>query len=286
MNITEGTFQGVGGVDLFYRKATPSEAPAKGAIIAVHGHGDHSGGLVNMCDALVQGGYIVYSADSRGHGRSPGIRGFIRSWDEYKGDLHIFRELVLSENPELPLFIIGHSMGGVISADYVLDQGTGISGLVLVAPAISYEMTTFENWLIKLLGKLRPQLTIQKSGSVEGLTQDPDMAAKLQSDPLRHSTVTPGLGLGLSQAIPRILNQAQSFQLPLLLQYGLEDQLTPPAKLQQFLHLVGSQDKKSYAYDTMRHRPFDDLGREQFLSDLLGWLDQHTATPNKPKMYA
>ncbi|KRE91137.1 hypothetical protein ASG89_34410 [Paenibacillus sp. Soil766] len=283
MIVSERTFQGVGGAELFYRRATPLEAPAKGVIIAVHGHGDHSGGLVNMCEALVQGGYLVYSADSRGHGHSPGIRGFIRSWDEYLGDLHRFRELVVSENPQLPLFIIGHSMGGVISADYVLKHASGVSGLILIAPAISYEMTTFEKWLIRLLGKLRPQLTIQKSGSVEGLTQDPDMMAKLQSDPLRHSTVTPGLGLGLSQAIPRLMKQAHSFQLPLLLQFGREDKTTPPEKLEQFLQAVGSQDKKSYAYSTMRHRPFDDLGRDHFLSDLIGWLEQHTPTAEHAK---
>lgn len=281
MNVMEGTFHGFGGVELFYRRSAPSNEPAKGAIIAVHGHGDHSGGLVNMIEALVQGGYIVYSADSRGHGRSPGIRGFIRSWEEYKGDLDVCKQLVVSENPGLPLFIIGHSMGGVISADYVLDHDSGIRGLVLVAPAISYEMTTFEKWLIRVLGKLRPQLTIQKSGSVDGLTQDPEMMAKLQSDPLRHSTVTPGLGLGLSQAIPRLMKQAHSFQLPLLLQYGLEDKMTPPEKLQQFLQAVGSQDKKSYAYETMRHRPFDDLGRDRFLSDLVGWLDLHALTLEK-----
>lgn len=283
MNVTEGTFQGTGGVELFYRRAIPSDVPAKGIVIAVHGHGDHSGGLVNMSEALVQGGYIVYSADSRGHGRSPGIRGFIRNWNEYQRDLHLFRELVRSENPRLPLFIIGHSMGGVISANYVLDHASGISGLVLVAPAISYEMTTFEKWLIKLLGKLRPQLTIQKSGTVEGLSQDPDMIARLQSDPLRHSTVTPGLGLGLSQAIPRLMKQAHSITLPLLLQYGREDKLTPPEKLEQFLQLVGSQNKTSYAYETMRHRPFDDLGRDRFLSDLVGWLDQHSLTSDNPR---
>ncbi|OCT16011.1 hypothetical protein A8709_10360 [Paenibacillus pectinilyticus] len=278
MNVMEGTFQGVGGIELFYRKAAPSEEP-KGVIIAVHGHGDHSGGLVNLCAALVEAGYLVYSADARGHGRSPGIRGFIRKWDEYIGDLHAFRQFVRSETPQLPLFLIGHSMGGVISADYARNWGAGLHGLVLIAPAISYEMTTFEKWLIRLLGKLRPQLTIQKSGSVEGLSQDPDMIAKLQSDPLRHSTVTPGLGLGLSQAVPRLISQAHALQFPFLLQYGLEDQLTPPAKLQHFFDMVGSRNKKQHVYESMRHRPFDDLGRERFLADLVDWVDQHTLVP-------
>ncbi|WNR44992.1 alpha/beta hydrolase [Paenibacillus roseipurpureus] len=274
--IIEGTLRGVGGATLFYRRTARPEAPVKGVIILVHGHGDHSGGLANMCDALVRSGYIVYAADSRGHGRSPGIRGFIRSWDEYTGDLHAMRELAKSEFPQLPLFIVGHSLGGVISTDYVLTRETGLSGLVLVAPAISYKMTTFEKWLIRILGKVRPQLTIQKKGgSIEGLTQDPDMMAKLQSDPLRHSTITPGLGVGLSQAVPRIMQQAASLKLPLLLQYGLEDQMTPPEKLEQFLLAVGSLDKTSHAYATMRHRPFDDVGREQFLADLIHWLDQH-----------
>ncbi|MDQ6422850.1 alpha/beta hydrolase [Paenibacillus sp. LHD-117] len=277
MTVTEGTFYGVNGVELFYRKVLASREAARGTVIAVHGHGDHSGGLQNLIERLAESGYHVYAHDLRGHGKSPGIRGFIRKWEEYRGDLHAFRELVVSETAGLPVYVIGHSMGGLISADYSLFHGHGISGLALIAPAISYEMTVYEKCLISLMGKLKPDLTVHKAGSPDLLTQDPEIRSRLASDPLRHDTVTPGLGLGMMQAVSRVMKQVKSMQLPLLLQYGLGDEITPPAKLREFYHSVGTGDKQNYEYDAMRHRLFDDFGRERFFADMLNWMDRHSA---------
>ncbi|KIL38801.1 hypothetical protein SD70_24275 [Gordoniibacillus kamchatkensis] len=278
MEAKEGAFRGFNGAELFYRKVSKPEAAAKGAIIAVHGHGDHSGGLQNICDKLAENGYIVYAFDMRGHGRSPGIRGFIRTWDEYIGDLHAFREMAAADAPGLPLFIVAHSLGGVVVLDYAMQRGQGVSGLLLIAPAISYEATLFEKMLIACLGKLKPDFTKQQTGNADLLTQDPDILARLTSDPLRHNTVTPGLGFGLMRAVARITNGAHSIRTPLLLQYGLADKITPPAKLRQFFQAVGSADKQQYEYDAMRHRPFDDVGREHFMAHMLSWLDRHIST--------
>ncbi|RKP49947.1 alpha/beta hydrolase [Cohnella endophytica] len=274
LKVIEGTFNGVNGTQLFYRKAFQRES-AKGMVLAVHGLGDHSGGLRNLYEKWAESGYIVYALDLRGHGRSLGKRGFIRTWDEFRGDLHSLRELGASETQGLPIYLAGHSLGGVISADYALHHGEGISGLVLIAPAISYRPTFFEKFLLASLGKLKPDLAIRKNGDPEGLTLDPEILTRLTSDPLRHNTVTPGLGLGLMQAVSRIMKQSSAIQIPLLLQYGLEDKLTPPAKLREFFHSVGSGDKQTFEYDAMRHRPFDDLDRERFFADMLNWLDRH-----------
>jgi acylglycerol lipase len=269
----EGTFYGVNGVELFYSVIKPRLAP-KGVVIVVHGHGDHSGGLHNVIEKLIENNYLVYAFDLRGHGKSSGIRGYIRSWEEFRGDLHKFREVVTSEVPQLPMYIMAHSLGGVISLDYSLYHGEGIAGIVLIAPAISYEVTASEKLLITLMGKLKPNMTIEKSGDLQALTQDPEILARLKSDVLRHNTVTPGLGRGLMQTVPRVMNQAHMIKMPILLQYGLKDVITPPEKLGQFFSKIGSQDKTKYEYDEMRHRPFDELGREQFFADMVGWLDR------------
>ena len=123
---SQGTFNGVDGAELFFRVLEPLTAP-KAAIILIHGHGDHSGGLQNISESLVKNKYIVYAFDLRGHGQSSGKRGFIRSWDEFRGDLHEFRKLVALDQPELPLYIVGHSMGGLITLDYSLDYSDGIA---------------------------------------------------------------------------------------------------------------------------------------------------------------
>jgi alpha-beta hydrolase superfamily lysophospholipase len=271
--MTEGTFNGVDGIDLFFRVIEPLTAP-KAAVIVVHGHGDHSGGLQNISESLVNKEYIVYAPDLRGHGKSAGKRGYIQSWDEFSGDLHEFRKLVSLDQPELPLYIVGHSIGGLITLEYALDHSEGISGIIAIAPAISYEVTSLEQLGIHLMGKLMPDYSIKKTGRIRLLKKKSAVRAKFESDSLRHNIVTPGLGRSLIQAVSRVVSQASAITLPLFLQYGLNDKITPPTKLRHFFDLVSSQDKQLVEYPLARHRPFDEGGREKFLEDMVGWLDQ------------
>jgi alpha-beta hydrolase superfamily lysophospholipase len=269
----EGIFTGVGGAELFYRVFEPLKAP-KAAVILVHGHGDHSGGLENLSASLVLGGYIVYAFDLRGHGKSSGNRGYIQSWDEFRGDLHEFQKLVSKKQPRFPLYIVGHSLGGVITLDYALHYSSDISGIVAIAPAISYEVSPIERLGISLIGKLKPDFSINKSTHFRIMKKNSAVAANYYSDRLRHNIITPGLGRGLIQAVSRILNQAYALNLPFLLQYGLNDKVTPPTKLGDFFNQVSSKDKQLLEYEGAKHRPFDGQGNETFLKDMVNWLDQ------------
>jgi alpha-beta hydrolase superfamily lysophospholipase len=269
----EGIFTGVDGAKLFFRVIEPLKAP-KAAVILVHGHGDHSGGLENLSASLVQARYIVYAFDLRGHGKSSGKRGYIQSWDEYRGDLQEFQKLVSKKQPGLPLYMVGHSLGGVITLDYALNYSSTISGIIAIAPAISYEVTPFERLGITLMSKLKPDFSINKSQNFRLIRKKSVVAAKYYSDRLRHNIITPGLGQGLIQAASRVLNQANSIHLPFLLQYGLDDKITPPAKLGAFFNQVASKDKQLLVYNGAKHRPFDGQGKETFLKDMVSWLDQ------------
>ena len=278
--ITEGTFNGVDGTELFFRVIEPLTAP-KAAVIVIHGHGDHSGGMHNLIAGLVNHEYSVYAFDLRGHGKSAGKRGFIQSWDEFSGDLHEFRKLVSFDQPNLPLYIVGHSIGGLITLEYALEHSTGISGIVAISPAISYEVTSVEQLGISLMNRLKPDYSIKKSGRIRLLKKKSAIRAKYESDSLRHNIVTPGLGHSLIQAISRVINKAPSITLPFLLQFGLDDKITPPTKLRYFFNLVASKDKQLVEYSLSRHRPFDEVGRETFLGDLVGWLDQQNDKQQK-----
>jgi alpha-beta hydrolase superfamily lysophospholipase len=191
-----------------------------------------------------------------------------------RGDLHEFRKLVSLDQPELPLYIMGHSIGGLITLDYALDHSAGISGIIAISPAISYEVTLIEQLGISLMGKVKPDYSINKSRNMRLLRKNSEVRASYYSDRLRHNIVTPGLGQSLIQTTSRVVNKATSIKLPFLLQYGLDYKITPPAKLSQFFHLVASKDKQLYEYPLVKHRPFDGVGREKFLGDLVGWLDK------------
>lgn len=273
---TEEIFIGIDGVELFYRVMKPSAA-SKAVVILVHGHGDHSGGLKNLSECLVRNDYIVYAFDLRGHGKSSGKRGYIKSWEEFRRDLHQFRTIVMKGHPDLPLYIVGHSMGGLITLDYALNYSEGISGIIAIAPAISYEMKPIERFGISFLGKLKPDYCFRKKIN----SKNPAKYTSFYSDPLRHNIVTPGLGRGLIQTVSLVMEHAQSIKLPLLLQYGLEDKITPSAKLRHFFNLVASKDKQVVEYPLGKHRPFDETNKEEFLEDMVRWLDQQTIKKEK-----
>ncbi|WP_160725154.1 alpha/beta hydrolase [Bacillus sp. USDA818B3_A] len=271
--MTEGTFNGGDGTDLFFRVIEPVTAP-KAAVIVVHGHGDHSGGLQNLSERLVNKEYIVYAFDLRGHGRSSGKRGYIRSWDEFRDDLHKFRKLVSLDQPGVPIYIVGHSIGGLITLEYALDYSGGISGIIAISPAISYEVTAVEQLGISLMGRLKPDYSIKKTHRLRLLKKKSAIRTRYESDSLRHNIVTPGLGRSLIQAVSRVVNKAPSISLPFLLQFGLDDKITPPTKLRSFFNTVASSNKQLIEYPLSKHRPFDEEGKEKFLDDLIGWLDK------------
>jgi alpha-beta hydrolase superfamily lysophospholipase len=140
MRHEEGRFAGVGGLQLYWRGWLPDAAsldPAPQAVLAlVHGVGEHSGRYRNLVGPLVEGGYPVYGYDQRGHGRSPGPRGHIERWADYRGDLRAFLGLVVQHAPGRPLVLYGHSMGSLVVLDYLLQRPVGLAGAIVSGVAL------------------------------------------------------------------------------------------------------------------------------------------------------
>ncbi|KKK36794.1 hypothetical protein WQ57_17175 [Mesobacillus campisalis] len=269
----EGTFYGAGRTELYYRIIKPKGTP-KAAVILVHGFGDHSGGLHHLSAGLSEKKYTVYALDLRGHGKSAGKRGYVQNWNEFKEDLQKFEKLIAQQQPKLPIFLVGHSMGALISLDYVMDHGEGLSGVVAISPAISYQASLLERIGLKILNVLKPDLPLIKKGNFRLKEKDPYLQESRNPEGLRHNTITPALGRELLLAITRVERQAQDLKLPFLLQYGLDDKITPPEKLVTFFRQACSREKQVREYPGVRHRPFDEAGKEMVLEDLKAWLDQ------------
>ncbi|WP_053363296.1 alpha/beta hydrolase [Bacillus sp. FJAT-27251] len=269
----EGTFYGAGRTEVYYRIIKQKGTP-KAAVILVHGFGDHSGGLHQLSAGLSEKKYTVYALDLRGHGKSAGKRGYVQNWDEFKEDLQKFEKLIGQQQPKLPVFLVGHSMGALISLDYAMDHGEGLSGVAAISPAISYQASLLERIGLMILNVLKPDLPLIKKGNFKLKEKDSELQEMVNPEGLRHNTITPALGRGLLQAISRVERQAQELKLPFLLQYGLDDRITPPEKLRRFFGQAGSFEKQVREYRGVRHRPFDEAGKAMVLDDLTAWLDQ------------
>lgn len=230
----EGTFPGAKELELYYQSWHP-QASAKAVLVIVHGHGAHSGIFTRMVEYLVERDYIVYSFDLRGHGRSPGQRGYINSWAEYRADLTAFLKLVTTKEPNFSLFLIGQSMGGTIALEYVLQESNPLQGLILMSPALGLGISSWKLLLGKILSRVRPHFALNAGISISASSRDPEVVAANAQDPLRHRQGTARLATELLKTINWVNAHASQIQVPLLMLHGGADLVTLPENSRLFL---------------------------------------------------
>ena len=270
----EGTFQGANGVKLYYQSWHP-QALAKAILVIVPGHGGHSGTFTRMVAYLVERNYIIYSFDLRGNGRSPGQRGYINSWAEFRADLTAFLNLVTAKKPDLPLFLIGQSMGGTIALDYVLRESDRLQGLILMAPALGLGVSPWKLWLGKILSRIWPRFALDTGIDLSAGSRDPEVVAAFARDTLRHSQGTARLATELLKTINWINDHATELKVPLLILHGGADRVTLPEDSRIFWERLTLADKEKQEYPDSYHELHNDLNYQEVLADMNDWLKRH-----------
>lgn len=283
MERDEGTFGGHGGLPLYYQRWRGEDRP-RAVLALVHGFGEHGGRYPYLVRHLVPGGYTVYALDLRGHGRSPGPRGYIRRWQEYREDVDRFLAMVRGNEPDLPLFLMGHSMGGLIVLEYAVHGGQeGLAGLVVSGPPLGkIGVSPLLLLLSRLLSAVWPSFSreLGKNGAI--LTQDPEALAAYDADTLVHGRGTARLGTEMTAAAVRVLSRAGHIRVPILLIQGADDRLVPPAAGRAFFERL-TADKQHHEYPGGRHETHNDVCREEMLTDLEVWLERRlTAALSSP----
>lgn len=270
----QGTFPGAGGLELYYQSWHPSTA-TKAVLIIVHGHGGHSDLFTRMVEYFIQRDYSLYSFDLRGHGRSPGQRGYINSWTEYRADLTAFIELVTSQNPNLPWFLLGQSLGGTIVLDYILTATIKPQGLIVMSPALSLGVVPWKMAIGRLLSRILPRFSLDSGIDLEAGSRDPQVVAAYAQDTLRHSRGTARLATELLQAINRINTQAQTLSIPILILHGGADYVTFAESSRVFFDRLTLADKELKEYPDSYHELQNDINYLEVLADLENWLNRH-----------
>ena len=267
----EGTFR-AGPLELFWQRWRPMGEP-RAVIVAVHGHGSHSGTLGHVVEQLVPAGFAVYAFDLRGHGRSPGARGLIEDWSEYRDDLAAFLDHVRDLEPGRPLFLLGHSLGGLIVLDYAICRSEGLAGVIAISPALM--RLVLKSTVARIPADAPAMTTFEEPQNFGALTRDPEVAARMAADPLRHGVMTAGLLRGMLAANDRLLGNPQQLEVPLLMMHGLADEVVPADDGERFFARLTCSDKERREYPQTLHNPHDDTNRAEVLADLESWLARH-----------
>jgi len=256
-------------------------ASAKKVLVIQHGFGEHSGRYQNIINALEKESTAVYALDARGHGKTPGKRGHIDDFSSYASDLYELIKKARSENPQLPIFLLGHSMGGVIVAMATIrpEVAKELKGLIVSSGAFRPVVNTaqaIKKTIGTVLSKLAPAVTVDAGLDVNLISRDEAAVQAYKSDPLVHGKISLKMGVELFANGERMIDEASKITLPTLVLHGDADGIANVEGSKSFYQGISSQDKTLKIYPGFYHEtmnePFAD--RQVVLGDIVAWINK------------
>ena len=268
---------------LYYRAWFP-EHPPQAAVAIVHGLGSHGSTFMNAVNTFVPQDYAVYVLDLRGHGCSSGQRGYINHWSEFRTDFHFFLQLVERQQPTVPLFAWGHSLGGVIVLDYVLHSSHHLLGIIVSGlPMGAVGVSPWKLAIANLLSQLWPRFSLNTGIDLASNSSDPTVLLDYSQDPLRHTQGTARLATEFLRIQAELQAHAANIRLPLLMLHGSNDQTASLSESVAFFQKLGSKTKQHLEYPGAFHDLHADLDAQTVLADISQWLRQQLTSFEKNK---
>jgi acylglycerol lipase len=275
--MTEGSFEGVEGIRIFTREWQPV-GEARGVIVISHGLNAHSGLYEWAAQQFTSNGLAVYALDHRGRGRSEGERFFVKKFADWTTDLATFIDIVKTREPDLPVFLLGHSAGGVIACVYTLEHQDEIAGLICEDFAYQVPGPELALTILKGVSHVAPHVPVFKLKN-EDFSRDPAVVAALNADPLIANESQPSETMAeLARADELLKKSFGRITLPLLILHGTADKVTKPSGSKEFYERAGSSDKTLKLYEGHFHDLLADVGKEQVVADIEAWIDARLAT--------
>lgn len=272
------------GVELVGESRLPA-SPPRAHVLLVHGFAEHRGRYDVLVEELAAAGFGVHRFDLRGHGESGGRRGHVERFADYRRDLARVAEAVLpaGSGDRPPAFLLGHSLGGLIALDLVLDRPDRFRGLALSSPflAAAFRLPPFVRAFAGAAARLAPDADFAAGLDPEGLSRDPEVARRYREDPRVLRRLTASWLRAVLDAQTAVLERAGELRLPVLLLLGSADPIADPERGRELFERLGSPAKRLEVYDGFRHEVLNELGRERVVADLLGWLTER-AVPGAP----
>lgn len=267
------TFEVSNGQKVFYRHWKVAENP-KAIVVIIHGFNSHSGYYQWTAEQLVAGKFEVYAIDLRGRGNSDGERFYIADNNEIVGDIDQLVSIAKEKHSHLPLFVLGHSAGGVLSTLYMLAHQDRVAGFICESFAYQVPAPDFALAILKGLSHILPHVHVLKLKN-EDFSRDAAAVEVMNNDPLIAHEVQPTKTVEqLVLADERLKKEFADVTVPLFIIHGTADKATKPGGSQEFYDTASSTDKKIQFYEGHYHDMLNDLDKEVVMSDILAWLNK------------
>lgn len=261
------------GTKLYVRSWLPNGTPSA-VVVLVHGLKSHSGLYEWPGSEMANAGFAVYALDLRGHGKSAGERLYAANMGAYVEDVHAAVNLAASRHSQ-PIFMLGHSAGGVIACEFALVAQHELAGLICESFALEVPASKATLSLLKGIARIVPHLGVFKLKD-EDFSRDPAFVARIKADPLIPRQGYPAQTIAaLARTDERLHTELARITIPVLVLHGTADHLTLPSGSKHFSEIAGSPDKTLMLYQGHYHDLLNDVGKEQVFGDVIAWIARH-----------
>lgn len=273
-NVNEAKIESTKGIKIFVRSWNPPLTP-KAVVVICHGVNSHGGQYTWVGEQFASSGLAAFALDLRGRGKSDGDRFYVEHVADYVADVAATVKLAKSRHPGLPVFLLGHSAGGVVSSVYTLENQSELAGFICESFAFQVPAPGFALAAIKGLSHIAPHLPVLKLKN-EDFSRDPEAVETLNNDPLIAHEIQPAITVAaLVRADERLREEFPLITLPVLIMHGTDDRATVCQGSQFFYETAGSKDKTLKLYAGHYHDLLNDIGKEGVMADVKAWIDSH-----------
>lgn len=277
-----GTIERSDAPELFWRAMVPSDAGDRAqTLVFVHGLAEHSGRYRYPFDYFSGLGWPCYALDLRGHGRSGGRRVHIRRFSDYLDDVDAVLELVRTQRPAAPVFLIGHSMGGVVSILYALERGEQLAGLVLSSPGLRAHPASAPSSFLLFLGRMAsivaPGLHFSSGLDPTFVSLNTEVVDSYRADPLVTSKVSARWATEFLAAQKRCTRSAAELKVPTLVMQSGDDQLVDPEATQSWAERLPTASADFHLWPGFFHEMLNEPERLQVFEKIEAWIRERSA---------
>ena len=258
---------------IFYRKWAKKSNP-KAALIVIHGLGEHSGRYKQLAEYFCSQDLVVFCPDHLGHGLSPGRRGHVKRFEDYFVAVEQIRDKLERDYPNIPCFVLGHSMGGLIGALWLIENQKGFAGALFSGGAfrLAENPSNLLRWVVDTLAFLLPTVGVMKIDG-QKVSRDPDIVnAYIKDSLVHHKAYSARLISEFVKAIETLQRKSSVISIPVLVLHGEADTLTAPEGSPEFIKNISSQDKTLKILPGVYHEILNEPEGPQLVSDMKEWI--------------